>query len=156
VGVKTFHDEHVLGAVPLTKIMAESSNVGMAKLALDVGSENIWRMLNGFGLGHVSGSGFPGESAGLLDAYTNWHQIGLVTLSHGYGLSVTPIQLAHAYATLGAHGVSHPVTLRRVDGPVEGVRVVDEGVARELISIMENVVTEKGATGRRAALAGYR
>jgi cell division protein FtsI (penicillin-binding protein 3) len=57
---------------------------------------------------------------------------------------------------LGAHGISHPVTLRRVDGPVEGVRVIDEGVARELISIMENVVTEKGATGRRAALAGYR
>lgn len=156
VGIKTFRDEHNLGAVPLTTILAMSSNVGMAKMALSMEPQNVWRMLSGFGFGQVTGSGFPGESAGVLVDYKHWRQIDLATLSHGYGLSVTPIQLAHAYAVLGAHGISHPVTLRKVDGPVDGVRVLDEGVARELISIMENVVTEKGATGRRAALAGYR
>jgi cell division protein FtsI (penicillin-binding protein 3) len=156
VGMKTFHDEHDLGAVPLTTIIAESSNVGMAKLALSVPPENTWRMLTAFGFGQVTGSGFPGESAGLLNDYPHWGQIGLVTVSHGYGLSVTPLQLAHAYAVLGARGISRPVTLRRVDGPVEGVRVLDEGVAREMLSMMESVVTQEGATGRRAALQGYR
>ena len=69
---------------------------------------------------------------------------------------MTPLQLAHAYATLGAGGVSRPVTLRRVEGPVAGQRVVDERVARELLGMMESVVARRKARARRAALTGYR
>ncbi|HVF17053.1 MAG TPA: penicillin-binding transpeptidase domain-containing protein, partial [Steroidobacteraceae bacterium] len=82
---------------------------------------------------------------------------GQATISYGYGLSVTPLQLAHAYATLGSYGINRPVTLRRLEGgPAQGVRALDERVARELIGMMESVVSSQEGTGKRAALNGYR
>lgn len=155
VGVKTIPDKHNLGAVSLTTVLAKSSNVGMTKMALALQPETMHDMLTAFGFGQVSGSGFPGESAGLLNDAAHWRRIGQATISYGYGLSVTPLQLAHAYATLGAGGISRPITLRRVDATVPGQRVVDERVARELLSMMEKVVSQDG-TGKSAALAGYR
>ncbi len=76
-------------------------------------------------------------------------------MAYGYGLSVTPLQLAQAYAVLGAGGMRRPVSLRRVDVPPEGERIMDEAVARELVQMMESVVSEAG-TARRAAVMGYR
>jgi cell division protein FtsI (penicillin-binding protein 3) len=111
--------------------------------------------LSAFGFGRVSGSGFPGESAGLLNDPANWRRIGQATMSYGYGLSVTPIQLAHAYATLGSRGISRPITLMRVDQPVAGERVIEDRVAQELLEMMESVVSLDG-TGIRASLSGYR
>jgi cell division protein FtsI (penicillin-binding protein 3) len=157
VGMSTFKDTHNLGPVSLTTVIAKSSNVGMTKMALTLPAESIWETLTGFGFGQVSGSGFPGESAGLLNHYSHWKRIGTASLSFGYGLSVTTMQLAHAYAILGAGGISRPVTLRRVDSFVPGQRVLDERVAHELLQMMESVVSEQGdGTGKRAALAGYR
>jgi cell division protein FtsI (penicillin-binding protein 3) len=156
VGASTFRDHHNLGAIPLTTVIAKSSNVGMTKLALTLPPELMWETLNAFGFGQVTGSGFPGESAGLLNHYSHWGRIGQASLSFGYSMSVTALQLAHAYAVLGAGGVSRPITLRRVDQPVPGERVLDERIAHEMLGIMENVITEQGATGKRAALLGYR
>jgi cell division protein FtsI (penicillin-binding protein 3) len=155
VGAKVFQDKHNLGQVTLTTVLAKSSNVGMVKVALTMEPEEIWRTLNAFGFGQVTGSGFPGESAGLLNPYPQWRRIGQASISFGYGLSVTPLQLAHAYAVLGAGGISRPVSLRRVDGSVPGERVLDPGVARDMVRMMEAVVSQEG-TGSRAALAGYR
>jgi cell division protein FtsI (penicillin-binding protein 3) len=76
-------------------------------------------------------------------------------MSYGYGLSVTPLQLAQAYAVLGTGGVRRPVSLRRVDTPPAGERVLDEAVAEELVRMMESVVSDTG-TARRAAVMGYR
>jgi cell division protein FtsI (penicillin-binding protein 3) len=92
----------------------------------------------------------------MLNESRYWKRIGQATISYGYGLSVTPLQLAHAYATLGSYGINRPVTLRRVEGSVEGVRALDERVARELIGMMESVVSSQEGTGKRAALNGYR
>jgi cell division protein FtsI (penicillin-binding protein 3) len=155
VGVKTIPDKHNLGAISLTTVLAKSSNVGMTKMAMTLAPESMRRALTAFGFGEVTGSGFPGESAGLLNESAHWRKIGQATISYGYGLSVTPLQLARAYAVLGSGGVKRPVTLRRVDGPVSGERVIDERVARELLQMMESVVSQDG-TGGRAALAGYR
>jgi cell division protein FtsI (penicillin-binding protein 3) len=155
VGVKLITDHESLGAVSLTTVLAKSSNVGMTKMALTLSPEAMWQTLNAFGFGQVSGSGFPGESAGLLNDASHWRKIGQATMSYGYGLSVTPLQLAHAYATLGSGGISRPVTLRRVDQPVPGERVLNERVAHELLEMMESVVSMDG-TGKRAALTGYR
>ena len=155
VGVKLIEDHKPLGTVPFTTVLAKSSNVGMAKMALTLPPQSMYDMLTAFGFGQVSGSGFPGESAGLLNDASHWGRIGQATIAYGYGLSVTPLQLAHAYATLGAGGVSRPVTLRRVDGPVAGQRVIDERIAHELLAMMESVVSQ-GGTGKSAALAGYR
>jgi len=77
-------------------------------------------------------------------------------MSHGYGLSVTPLQLAHAYATIGAHGLVRPVSFLRVDSPPVGQRVLDDHACRELIGMLESVVVAEGATGKRAAIPGYR
>jgi len=155
VGNKMEEDEHNLGAIDLATILAKSSNVGTAKVALSLKPEEIWSTLSGLGLGQVTGSGFPGESAGMLSNYSHWRPVGIATLSHGYGLSVTPLQLAHAYATIGAGGVKRPITFERVTGRVPGVQVLDPKVARELVQLMEQVV-EKGGTATRASLVGYR
>jgi cell division protein FtsI (penicillin-binding protein 3) len=155
VGTKVFEDEHNLGTVDLATILAKSSNVGTAKVALSLQPEQIWSTLTGLGLGQVTGSNYPGESAGMLSNYAHWRPIGIATLSHGYGLSVTPLQLAHAYATIGAGGIKRPISFEKVAGPVSGERVMDPKVARDLIQLMGQVV-EKGGTGTRASLIGYR
>jgi cell division protein FtsI (penicillin-binding protein 3) len=155
VGTKVFEDEHNLGAIDLSTILAKSSNVGTAKVALSLKPEQIWSTLTGLGFGQVTGSGYPGESAGMLSNYAHWRPIGIATMSHGYGLSVTPLQLAHAYATIGAGGVKRPISFEKVSGPVRGEQVLDPKVARELVQLMGQVV-EKGGTATRASLIGYR
>jgi cell division protein FtsI (penicillin-binding protein 3) len=155
VGAKVFEDEHNLGAIDLATILAKSSNVGTAKVALSLKPEQIWSTLTALGLGQVTGSSFPGESAGMLSNFAHWRPIGIATMSHGYGLSVTPLQLAHAYATLGAGGIKRPISFERVSGPVHGEQVLDPKVAHDMVQLMEQVV-EKGGTATRASLIGYR
>jgi cell division protein FtsI (penicillin-binding protein 3) len=155
VGNTVEEDEHNLGVIDLATILAKSSNVGTAKVALSLKPEQIWSTLTALGLGQVTGGGYPGESAGMLSNYSHWRPVGIATLSHGYGLSVTPLQLAHAYATIGAGGIKRPISFERVAGPVPGEQVLDPKVAHDLIQLMEQVV-EKGGTATRAALIGYR
>jgi cell division protein FtsI (penicillin-binding protein 3) len=155
VGIKTFEDEHNLGTIDLATVLAKSSNVGTAIIALNLKPQQIWNTLTGLGLGQVTGSNFPGESAGMLSHYSHWREIGIATLSHGYGLSVTPLQLAHAYATIGAGGIRRPLTFERVSDPVAGERVMDAPVAHSLVQLMEHVVAA-GGTGTRAAVVGFR
>jgi cell division protein FtsI (penicillin-binding protein 3) len=154
VGNKVEEDEHNLGVIDLATILAKSSNVGTAKIALSLQPEQIWRTLTDLGLGQVTGSNYPYESAGILSNYSHWRPVGIATLSHGYGLSVTPLQLAHAYATIGAGGVRRPISFERVSGPVPGEQIMDPKVAHELVQLMEQVV-EKGGTGAPASLIGY-
>jgi cell division protein FtsI (penicillin-binding protein 3) len=149
-------DEHSLGPINIATVLARSSNVGMAHIALSLQPQLIWNTLTGFGFGQVTTSGYPGESAGLLSNYSQWRPIGIATMSRGYGISVTPLQLAHAYATVGSFGVSRPVSFLRVDTPPAGQRVLDERSVRELIGMLESVVIAEGATGKRAAIPGYR
>jgi len=157
VGATIFEDEKgSLGRVDLATILARSSNVGMGMLALSLEPEQMWNTLNRFGFGQVTTSGFPGESAGLLSHYSHWRPVGIFTMSHGYGLSVTPLQLTHAYATLGALGVFRPVSFLRVEGTPAGVQALDQKVSRELIHLLEAVVVSEGGTGFRAAIPGYR
>jgi len=156
VGVKTIEDEHgSLGVINLATVLAKSSNVGMARLALSLEPQLIWKTLTSLGFGQVTTSGYPGESAGLLSDYAHWRPIGVATMSHGYGLSVTPLQLAHAYATVGALGMNRPVSFLRVDNAPSGEKVLDPHLCRELISMLESVVAAEG-TGKRAAIPGYR
>ncbi len=156
VGAVTFPDEHNLGAIDLATVLAKSSNVGMAKLALQLDPQQLWSTLNRFGFGQVTSSGFPGESAGVFSNFSHWRAITIATLSHGYGISVTPLQLAQAYATVGALGQRLPVSLVRVDTAPASERVLDAGVCRSIISLLEAVTTREGATGVRARIPGYR
>ncbi|MGB8327574.1 MAG: penicillin-binding transpeptidase domain-containing protein [Steroidobacteraceae bacterium] len=155
VGVKFIETAHPLPPSDIATVLAKSSNTGMARIALTLEPERIWSTLAQLGFGQVTTSGFPGESAGLLSNYTHWRPIGIATLAYGYGLSVTPLQLAHGYATIGALGAARPISFLRVDAPPATERALDARVSRTLIGMLERVVAPDG-TGIRAAIPGYR
>ena len=156
VGTTMIDEEHgSLGRINLATILAKSSNVGMAMLALSLEPEQMWTTLTRLGFGQVTTSGYPGESAGLLTHYSHWRQVAIAHMAFGYNLSVTPLQLAHAYATVGANGVMRPVSFLAVDQAPTGVQAVDPRVAGELVHLLESVITADG-TGFRAAIPGYR
>jgi cell division protein FtsI (penicillin-binding protein 3) len=155
VGVKTVKDKHNYGTIDVTTALAKSSNVAVAKVALSLKPQDMWSVLEQLGFGSVTGSGFPGESAGILTSPDHWRPVGQATMSYGYGLSVTPLQLTQAYAVLAAGGIRRPVSLRKLDVPPPGERVLDEKVARELVTMMEAVVGDEG-TARRARVMGFR
>ncbi len=155
VGRKTIRDKRNLGRIDLTTVLTKSSNVGASKLALSLDRDQIWSVMNRFGFGTPTASGFPGESGGLINDFQTWRDISVATLSYGYGLSVTTLQLAQAYATIGAMGVRRPISLLRLDAAPTGERAISTSSARMLIDMMETVITEEG-TGQRAAVPGYR
>ena len=148
VGAHVFTDDgHDYGPIDIAL-------VGMAHLALSLPPQLIWTTLRGFGFGQLATSGYPGESAGLLAPLHTWRPIDIATMSHGYGISVTTLQLAHAYATVGALGVMRPISFFRVDAPLAGRQVMDPGLCRELIAMMRSVITLEG-TAPLAAIPGY-
>ncbi len=155
VGARVLEDKHNLGRIDLATVLAKSSNVGMTRVALSLEPEQMWSTLTGLGFGQVTTSGYPGESAGLLPHWSHWRPVGISSMSRGYGLSVTPLQLTHAYATVGAGGYSRPVSFLRVDTAPIGERVIDERVARSLVHMLEAVIAPSG-TGSLAAIPGYR
>jgi cell division protein FtsI (penicillin-binding protein 3) len=155
VGPKTFEEQHNLGVIDLGEVLSRSSNVAMAKIALSLEPGQMHDTLSALGFGDVTASGFPGESAGLLSGTTHWRPINIATMAFGYGLSVTPIQLAQAYATIGALGLHRPITFRRIQQAPPATRVLDEKVTRDLIGLLEGVVSP-GGTGVKAAVPGYR
>ena len=155
VGAKTIEDTHNLGRISLTTILARSSNVGATKLAMSLQPEQLWKTMTEFGVGSLTASGFPGESAGTLTHYNHWQPISQATLAYGYGLSVTPLQLAQAYAMLGSNGVLHPVSLVALEQPGEGEQMVTKESAAAVRRMLEEVI-RPGGTGTGAAVAGYR
>jgi cell division protein FtsI (penicillin-binding protein 3) len=155
VGAKTIEDSRNLGRVSLTTILARSSNVGVTKLAMSLQPEQLWQTMTRFGLGTLTSSAFPGESAGLLTHFSNWKPISQATLAYGYGISVTALQLAQAYASLGNGGRLYPVSLVALEAAAEGEQVVAPDTAAAVRRMLEEVV-RPGGTGTKAAVAGYR
>jgi cell division protein FtsI (penicillin-binding protein 3) len=151
VGPKKIEDNRNLGRVSLTTILARSSNVGITKLAMTLQPDQLWDTMTQFGLGELTTSGFPGESAGMLTHFSNWRPINQATLAYGYSISVTPLQLAQAYAAIGDGGQMRPVSLVALDRPNDGRQVVAVAVRR----MLEEVV-RPGGTGTKAAVDGYR
>ena len=148
-------DNNNLGEVDVTTILAKSSNVGVAKIALDLDHRDLWAALSRFGIGRLTDSGFPGESAGVLNDPQHWRPVGQATLAYGYGLSVTPLQLAQAYAVIAAGGVRRPISLIAVDEIPVGEQVISSNTAEALNGMLEAVVSPVG-TGNRAAIANFR
>ncbi len=155
VGPKTIEDSRNLGRISLTTILARSSNVGATKLAMSLQSDQLWNTMTQFGLGSLTASGFPGESAGLLTHFSHWRPISQATLAYGYGLSVTPLQLAQAYGVLGNNGQLRPISLVALDRPAEGDQIISKDSAIAVRRMLEEVV-RPGGTGTGAAVTGYR
>ncbi|WP_083429742.1 peptidoglycan D,D-transpeptidase FtsI family protein [Rickettsiella grylli] len=157
VAGKRIRDEHNNGVMDLTKILQISSNVGMSKLILSLPAENLWNTLHQVGFGQITQSGFPGERTGSLPHFKVWNPFVLATLSFGYGISVTALQLAQAYAVLAHEGIKLPVTFLKVpetEVPV-GQRVLDKKISREILDMLESVLTKEG-TAPLARVPGYR
>jgi len=151
----TVRDSHNYGRINLKTLVQKSSNVGASKLSLALQPKTLWQTLTRFGFGQSLDSGFPGEASGVLPHYFDWKKINRVTLSFGYGLSVTTLQLATAYAAIANDGVIPEVTFLRRERPIPGVRVITAGTSRQLQRMLE-AVTHAGGTGTRAAVHGYR
>ena len=138
----------------LTGILINSSNVGMSKVAFDIGGETIHDMMSKVGFGQDTGLGFPGERVGELPSHREWRKAETATLSYGYGVSVTAIQMAHAYATLANNGQVLPLSMTRVDNKPVGAQVVPEDVAKTLQGMLQQVI-EAPRGVFRAQVPGY-
>ncbi len=155
VGSATVRDHKPLGVIDLATLLSKSSNVGAGKLALGLPRDAYWGMLSRLGFGEPTGIGFPGEVGGQLTHPSNWAMIDQATLSFGYGVSVTTLQLAQAYAVLAADGVRYAPSLLHRDRRPEGQRVMSARTAQAVRHLLEGVVDDEG-TGTRAQVPGYR
>jgi cell division protein FtsI (penicillin-binding protein 3) len=157
VGRYLVRDHHNYGLIDVATVLQKSSNVGVSKIALTLQPETLWDFYLDLGFGVATESLFPGESNGRLPHFSDWSQFEQATLSFGYGLSVTPLQLARAYAVLANDGVRLPVTLLRQkrEAIPQGQRVMRASVARTVVKMLEAVVSRQG-TAPLAAVPGYR
>jgi len=150
----TIRDVRNYGEMSVTDLLTKSSNVGIVDLVLSMDARHLWGVYSRFGFGEVTGTGFPGESAGVLRDYDRWRKLEQATLAYGYGLSVTPLQLTRATAAIGDGGrIRQPSFVLGTDNPP--LSVVDPVLAHALSAMMETVI-EPGGTGTRAAIPGYR
>jgi cell division protein FtsI (penicillin-binding protein 3) len=159
VGTNTVKDSKNYGLIDVATVLQKSSNVGASKMALALTAEQQWDVLTRVGFGEITSSGFPGESSGLLTEHRKWRDIDRATLSFGYGISTTLLQLAQAYSVFATDGYLRPLSLQRVDD-VKSVtdnqqRVMNEDIAIQIRQMLERVV-QPGGTATRAAVAGYR
>jgi cell division protein FtsI (penicillin-binding protein 3) len=147
-------DEHNNGLLNLSQILQLSSNVGMSKVILSLPPQQLWNLLHRVGFGETTGIGFPGEQSGKLVNRPVWKPFALATLSFGYGISVTALQVAHAYATIANEGVKIPLSLVRVKKIPAGEQVIDKKIAHEMLELLQSVLA-KGGTGQPARVPGY-
>lgn len=152
---KVIRDHDNYGLMDLTTLLTKSSNVASAQIAGALPREALPQLYYRLGFGYRTGSGFPGESAGRLQPPERWNPVEVATMSYGYGMTVTALQLAQAYATVASGGVRRPVSFLKVAAPVAGERVIDEALANRLLPMLEAVVSKEG-TAVRAAIPGYR
>jgi len=155
----TIRDTRNYGDLDVGGVLEKSSNVGISKIALAMDADEQWSMYQKMGFGAVTGSGFPGEVGGQLSLNALNNDFERASMSFGYGISVTPLQLAHAYSAIAADGVLRPVNFlygedRESGEQVEGQRVMSVETAREVRKMMQRVVSDKG-TAKRASVANY-
>ena len=155
VGVNTVRDVHDYGQLDVSGVIRKSSNVGISKIALSLPAEQIWTLLTELGFGAQTYSGFPGEASGLLSYHGGWNAIETATLSFGYGVSVTALQLAQAYAVLATDGIKRSVTFLRDGEVTEERRIMPAIIAREVRNMLEQAAGPNG-TAPLAQVAGYR
>jgi cell division protein FtsI (penicillin-binding protein 3) len=150
----TIKDHHNYGPIDVTRLITKSSNVAATKVALDLEPGHMWDTYDRFGFGDVTGVGFPGESAGRFRDYRRWRRSNQATISYGYGISVTVLQLAQAFAALADEGrLRRPSLVMGASNPP--VSVIEPAIAREVAAMLETVTGPEG-TGKGARVENYR
>lgn len=156
IGNATIHDAHPHGLLTLAQVIQKSSNVGIAKVAATLAPEEMWQMFDEAGFGQPLKFGFPGEAGGRLRPYKTWRPIEQATMAYGHGISVTLMQLAHAYLAFARDGDLIPLSLTRQESPpVAGKAIFSAQTAREIRAMLEMAV-QPGGTAPKAQIPGYR
>ena len=153
-GRYSISDINNYGTLSISDVIRKSSNIGTTKVALTLGPERLWKLHHNIGFGSPTMSGYPGEVPGTLSDYADWSSLELATISYGYGIAVTAMQLAQAYSVIATGGVLYPITFQKVGAVSTPRRVMPEMVAFEVNRMMRAVVGP-GGSGRRAAIEGY-
>lgn len=155
VGTKVYLDPSDYGEISLTGVLQKSSQVGITKIALELGHEPIWDVFNRFGIGEPPGTGFPGESAGKLPNRPRWHMTEKMSLAFGYGISASALQLASAYSVFASGGVRQPISMVSLEGELPGgEQIISVRTAAQVLDMLHSV-TEEGGTASKARIAGY-
>jgi cell division protein FtsI (penicillin-binding protein 3) len=155
VGDKKITDTHPKGVVTVAQAIQVSSNVAAAKIAMEMRGEDYWRLLTRAGLGAPPHSGLPGEVRGSLRPFNTWRPIEKATMAYGHGLSLSLLQLAHAYTAFANQGVMPSLTTLRRETTATGTQVMTADAANKVLAMME-LVTQNGGTAPMARVAGYR
>lgn len=168
IGAKVFRDSHAhpVQALSFAEVIQRSSNIGTIKVGERLGKQRLYDYLVRFGYGRHTGLNFPGESSGIVPKPEKWWGTSLGAISIGQAISVTPLHLVKAYATVANDGVEvqpnlvaasiDPSGRRRSSKPPATRRVIESSTARELTQILLGVTEDDKGTGRAAAIPGYR
>lgn len=154
VGGHVVKDVHNYGTLDLTGVLKKSSNVAVSQMALRMPPEYFWGVYHKLGFGVAAGSGFPGEASGTLLDYQSWHEFDRATLSFGYGLNASALQLARAYTALADDGILHSVSLLRRDEDLDQQRVFSAKTAKRVRTMLESVMMKDG-TAYEGRVDGY-
>jgi cell division protein FtsI (penicillin-binding protein 3) len=155
IGNRVIRDAHPHGELTVAEVIQKSSNIGAAKIALDLKPEWLWSLFHRVGFGVPPHSGFPGEVSGRLKSAASWRPIEQATMSYGHGISVSLLQLARAYLVFATDGEIKPATLLRREVAAESERVISVPTARAVRHMLELAV-QPGGTAPRAQVTGYR
>ncbi|MEZ5658583.1 MAG: penicillin-binding protein 2 [Burkholderiaceae bacterium] len=155
IGPDKIGDSHFLGTLTVAEVVQKSSNVGTAKIALDMPARQMWEFLTALGFGQSPRVDFPGAVAGSLRPWRKWRPIEQATISYGHGLSVTLLQLARAYLVLARDGDLPELSLRRRAGPVAGRPILSTKTTMAIRDMIEAAASLEG-TGAKAMVTGYR
>jgi cell division protein FtsI (penicillin-binding protein 3) len=150
----TIRDVHPHGVLTVAEVVQKSSNVGTVKLAMQMERREMWELYAGLGFGQKPALQFPGAVSGRLRPANTWRPIEQATMSYGYGLSASLVQIARAYTAFAHDGELLPVTLSKVTAPVSGVRVMKPETA-QAVREMLRLAAGPGGTAPKAQTNGY-
>ena len=153
LGTKLIGDDRCEGALDLEMILVKSCNAGAARISLATDPKVFFDTLTKLGISQITASGFPGEVRGSLGNYQNWRPIKRATLSYGYGVSVTLLQLAKAYAAIANGGIVNQISIEKIKVKSNGERALSEDTTANLLLMLETVVEQSVS---RARVKGYR
>jgi len=159
---KTVWDHKKMGILTFPDVIVHSSNVGTIQIGERIGKENMYTMIKAYGFGEKTGIDLPAEEKGIFRSVENWTNISLYSLSIGYEISITAVQMLQAISTVANKGiVTSPRIVKKIltssgeqqDTPVQLRRVISEETAQTLSQILQNVVLR--GTGIKAQVDGY-
>ncbi|MGB4583458.1 MAG: penicillin-binding protein 2 [Rhodoferax sp.] len=154
IGSATISDSHAHGILTVNEVIQKSSNIGTVKIAMQMPPREMWDMYSSVGFGQKPQVPFPGAVSGRLRPYKSWRPIEQATMSYGYGLSVSLMQLAHAYTIFGREGDLVPLSMLKVSAPASGQPVFQSKVAHDVRNML-HLVTGPGGTAQKAQTIGY-